>query len=148
MRKKLIGAALALSIATPALAQQLNVYDGSGKLVGPLIGQDTVLVTLGGFQQYITLGKNGFAINADFYYADPTCGSVPLIAYDSWQELYPHAVYDGTTLYYLDPRQDAGYAVQSHLVNGKCVNLPDNQTMNSTSAHSVTPPWVPPFSVR
>lgn len=149
MRKQLIGAALALSIATPALAQQLNVYDSTGKLVGPLVSENTALVTLGGFKEYLTLGANGYAINAQLYFGDPACQAPqPFVAFDAWAEIFPHAVYDGTTLYYLDPRQDANYAVQSQIVNGKCVHLPDNQTLVSTSAHPIMPPWSPPFSVR
>lgn len=150
MRKQVVGAALSMSlVAWQAMAQQLNVYDATGRLVGPLVSEDTVLTTLGGFQEYLTIGKNGYAINAQLYFGDPACQApLPTVAYDSWQQLFPHAVYDGTTLYYLDPRQDANYAVQSRIVDGKCVHLPDNQTLVSTSAHPIAPPWSPPFSVR
>ncbi len=81
----------------------LTVIDSLGKTVGPLIGPNQVILTVGGNRFFVGVGPNRFysLTGVTFYYADANCSGTPLVP-PSTDVFFPYLRLVGTTGYYGD----------------------------------------------
>ena len=79
----------------------LTVIDSSGRIVGPLLGQNAVSLTVNGDRFFVGVTPSGFfsLTGATFYYADASCAGSPLVP-PSTDVFFPYLRVVGTTGYY------------------------------------------------
>lgn len=141
------------------------LYDANNKLIGPLLGSSSVLVTINGVQYSVPATKNGFISNntPQFIYLQPDCSGTKYvdmyqIGTSSAPDINPSALLvsglyliNGNFLVPSPPYtfvEHGGYSINQ----GACVrwggDIYTAWLVPQSQIKSYPSPYVPPFSLR